>query len=216
MTRLLPGLLAALAVAAVGGCSALPFPAAPEAPPPAVDAPLPAVTVRPGSTAVVDVSRYAPVAVDPPPGLDVDVSADGWATVRVGDGFRGLALVPFTSGGERYAIAVQHPAGAGALDLRRLGLRAEDPTVLELALRQRGVDGREVALTVDEDTGIVLLVGDRIGSETAVDFDPETQVVGVDLDVTGAGAHRLRVAARADGLVSNWIEVVVVDGRLAE
>ena len=85
---------------------------------------------------------------------------------------------------------------------------------IDLKVRTKGDLHIDAHHTV-EDTGIVLLVGDRVGSETAVDFDPETRVVGIDLDVAGAGAHRLRVAARADGLVSNWVEVDVVDGQPA-
>jgi len=111
-------------------------------------------------------------------------------------------------------LAVQNPAGGGSLAFRRIGLRTGDPSVLEFALAQFGLDGAAAPLTVDEDTGIVLLVGDHEASETAVDFDPEAGVVGVDLDVAGPGTHHLRLAARADGLVSDWVEVTVQDRRL--
>lgn len=183
---------------------------------PVIEPPLPTVTVAPGDAATVDLSRYRSVVFEPPPGIDVDVAESGRASVRVGDGFRGLTLVPFAADRGRYVIAVQNSEGAGRLALRRVGPRPDDPSVLDLDLRQYDADGQPTALTADEDTGVVVLIGDRMASDNAVDLDLSAGRLGVDLDAAGPGAHRLRVAARAGGLVSNWVSADVVDARLAD
>ncbi|PAP75194.1 hypothetical protein [Rubrivirga marina] len=221
MKRLAFGLALCLVALALQWSSCAGSPGSSDAPAvspdaPAVETPLPVVTVSPGRVATVDMSRYASVVFEPPAGIDVDVSEGGEASIRVGDGFRGLDLVPFAAGSQRYAVAVQNPTGSGRLALDRVGIRPDDPSVLDLDLRQFDADGQRTELTVDEDTGVVVLLGDRVASDNSVDLDPATGRLGVDLDVAGPGAHRLRVAARADGLVSEWVAVDVVDGRLAE
>ena len=105
---------------------------------PTVAPPLPVVTVTPGEPAPVDLGPYMPLAVQPPPGVLVTADVGGPTWVHVGDGFRGLVLVPFESRGERFVLAVQNPTGTGSLALRRIGLRTGDPTVLEFSLAQAG------------------------------------------------------------------------------
>lgn len=206
MTRL-PLLALALSLAA---CA----PSPPLAP---VPEPLPVVRVVPGGSASVDVSAYPDVAWGAPESDSLRVAAGpgGTAVVSALATFEGLSLVPFTAGGEAYMVAVEAPVeGAGRLALTLVGPRPGDPSVLDLDLHQFDASGRETEITVDEDTGIVVLIGDRLPSETSVDLAPDGRV-GIDLDAAAPGAHRLRVAARAGGLVSPWIAVTVRDRRLA-
>jgi len=163
---------------------------------PAAEAPLPVVTATPGAPASVDLGRYLPVTLQPPPGIDVDVAPDGATSVRVDDGFRGLTLVPFESRGERFVLAVQNPAGGGSLAFRRIGLRTGDPSVLEFALAQFGLDGAAAPLTVDEDTGIVLLhaLSERFpGGRKEPDGTAEAfSFAGPFRDVAGRGGYVYR------------------------
>ncbi|WP_412069553.1 hypothetical protein [Rubrivirga sp. IMCC43871] len=193
----------------LAGCSTSP-PVAP------VFEPLPVVRVVPGGSATVDVSGYPGAVFGAPESDSLRVAAGPGETAVVSAlaAFEGLALVPFTAGGEAYVFAVEAPTeGAGRLALTVVGPRPGDPSVLDLDLRQVDASGRATELTVDEDTGVVVLVGDRIPSETAVDLAPDGRI-GIDLDATGPGAHRVRVAARAGGLVSAWVAVTVRDGRV--
>ncbi|WP_412061671.1 hypothetical protein [Rubrivirga sp. IMCC45206] len=206
MTRLL---LLALALI-LAACSPSP-PAGP------VAEPVPVVRVVPGGSATADLSGYPGAALGAPESdsLRVAMGPGGMATVTARTTFEGLALVPFSAGGESYVIAVEAPVeGAGRLALTVVGPRPGDPSVLDLDLRQFDAAGRATEITVDEDTGVVVLVGDRIPSETAVDLAPDGRI-GIDLDATGPGAHRIRVAARVGGLVSAWVAVTARDGRLA-
>ena len=102
-------------------------------------------------------------------------------------------------------------AASGRLHLRLVGPEPSDPSVLRLAVHH--VDAEEAPLVdIDEEEGVVALVGNRLLDDNAIDADYDD--VGLDLDAAGDGAQRLRVAVRTDdGLVSNWVEVPLRDGR---
>lgn len=136
---------------------------------------------------------------------------DGRVVVEALGGFTGLALLPFTASGADYALAVQSTAAraeAPGLRLEVEGLDPADPSLLRFSVRQPGVDA---VVELDEEESPVALLDNRPFQDNAVDaFDG---VVLLDLDAAGPGDQRLRVAVRTDGLVSNWVEVPLRDGR---
>ncbi|MDT0630309.1 hypothetical protein [Rubrivirga litoralis] len=138
---------------------------------------------------------------------DVQVApADGTrVVVRPRAGWAGVALVPFRAGGADGVVAVV--GGAPGLRLRFVGVDAGDPSLVEFALDQDGGGAPDL----DEEEGVVALVGDRPFGDNAIDAFQDRVVL--DLDAAGAGRQTVRLAARADGRVSNWVAIEVADGR---
>jgi hypothetical protein len=198
MPRVLVALLAGSAVLA--GCAERPDPEA-------ADAALPVVRLPPGGAGTVPLPALADDArFGPHPDVRAEALDGGRVLLRARDGFAGLALVPFTAGGEAYALAVD-AAPARGLDLVVAGLDPEDPSVLRFSVRRS--DGGPVAL--DEEEGVVALVGDRPYEDNAVDAYDGTALL--DLDAAGPGPQRLRLAVREGGRVSRWTEIALLDGR---
>ena len=191
-----------LLLAVLAGC------AGPAPTPPAdVDAALaPIVRVRAGRADTLAAPLGAASFGDHP---DVGVRAlgDGRVVVEPRAGWSGVALVPFRAGGADGVLAVQATDGAPGLRLRLVGVADDDPSLLEFAVRR--ADGEAVAL--DEEEGVVALVGDRPFGDNAIDAFGD--YVFLDLDETGAGRQTVRLAVRAGGAVSNWLAVEVEDGR---
>lgn len=204
MTRLLLGLVLA---ASLVGCAA-------PAPPsdsstvalPSADAALvPIARVRAGRVDTVAIA-LSDATFGSASGVEVRDLGGGLVAVTTGAGWPGVSLVPFRAGGEEAALAVASTAPPG-LQLRLVGVAADDPSLLEFSLRRP--DG--APFEIDEEEGVVALLGDRAFGDNAIDaFD---DYVFLDLDAAGAGRQTLRLAARADGLVSNWLAVEVEDGR---
>lgn len=119
--------------------------------------------------------------------------------------------VRVASGGYRSVRTVE-PTGRLALDL--VGPDPEAPDVLLFSLIRHDASGTEVPTGIDEEEGVVALLGNQPFEDNAIDAFED--YVRLDLDAAGPGRQRLRLAARVDGLVSNWVEVDLVDGRLAE
>lgn len=181
-----------------------------------------------------------PLQVRPRPDVAVVGAFTGWAPEPLEDPDRDgvyertLALAPGTYAyrlvvdGEEIpdpeaGAAVTDSAGVASsllvvappperLHLRLVGPDEADPSVLRLAVHRLGADGRPAFVDIDEEEGVVALVDNRLLNDNAVDADFDD--VGLDLDAAGAGPSRLRVAVHTDdGLVSNWVEVPLRDGR---
>lgn len=124
-----------------------------------------------------------------------------------------VATVADTSGALSSALVVP-PAVPGRLHLRLVGPEEDDPSILRLAVHRLGADGEDALVDIDEETGVVAFADNRLVNDNAIDADFGD--VGLDLDAVGPSARRLRVAVRTDdGLVSNWVEVPLLGGRLA-
>ena len=187
--------LAALALLA--GCAAPP-PAAP-----ADDALAPIVRVRAGQADTL--AALGADAFEGHPDVSVRTLADGRVVVAPRAGWSGVALVPF--GAEGGVLAVQAADGPPRLRLRLVGVVDDDPSLVEFAVAR--ADGSAVAL--DEEEGVVALVGDRPFGDNAVDAFGD--YVFLDLDAVGAGRQTVRLAVRAGGDVSDWLAVEVADRR---
>ena len=201
--------LAALAV--LTGCAGAPGP--PAEGPPAGGPLLPIVRLEPGRADTLDLAARlgtsAPVRLAETPGLRTEVLDDGRVVVGAADGFADVALVPVQAGSETYALAVDAALARG-LALQVEGPDPEDPSLLRFSVRRP--DGG--ALDLDEEEGVVVLLDDRPYPDNAVDAFGGTAVL--DLDAAGPGRARVRLAVRTDGLVSDWVEIGLVDGRPAE
>jgi hypothetical protein len=200
----LPRALALTACAALAGCAVRPSP-----PPPAGGDVLPIVRLEAGrpDTLTFSVGTATPARFAPPPGVRVEVLADGRVVVEARDGFADVAFVPFTVGDEAYALAVDAAPGPNRLSLTVEGIDGEDPTLLRFSVRPPSGSG----VSLDEEEGVVALLDDRPYPDNAVDAFDGTIVL--DLDAAEPGHQRLRLAARTDDRVSNWVELDLVDGR---
>ena len=114
--------------------------------------------------------------------------------------------------GVAYSVRTVAPASPGRLHLRLVGSEADDPSLLRFAVHRLDADGAPVPADVDEEEGVVALLDNRLIDDNAVDanFDEVT----LDLDAAEVGPLTLRIAVRAHGLVSNWVEVPLVDGQV--
>ena len=193
----------ALVRSALAGLALLAACAAPPPAAPADGAVAPIVRVRAGQADTL--VALGPATFERHPDVSVQVLADGRVVVAPRAGWSGIALVPF--GGEGGALAVQAVDGPPRLRLRLVGVVDDDPSLVEFAVTRDG--GPAVAL--DEEEGVVALVGDRPFGDNAVDAFADYVVL--DLDAAGAGRQTVRLAVRADGDVSDWLAIEVDDGR---
>lgn len=220
-------LTATVLLTALAGCAAPRDGASPSVPP-ASDAEqvltvVPVVRVVAGQPDTLALSALlgtaTPVRFDPHPDVRLSPLSDGRAVIEARDGFAGLAVVPFRVGGAGYVLAVESVAagdGAGGADRLRLrfeGVDEVDPTLLRFSVRRTTAAGADAAVEIDEEEGVVALLDNRLIDDNAIDAFDETVVL--DLDAAGLAPQRLRVAVRTDGLVSNWVEVPLDDGRPA-
>lgn len=204
-------------LAALAGCAGGAPPAAP--PPAAVpdaDAVLaPVLRVEAGRADTLDAAPLGAggaVAFGAHPDVTVTPAGGTRVAVAARAGWSGIALVPFRTAGDPgagRAVAVQavRPGGAGALRLRLVGVPRHDPSLVEFAVAR--ADGGPVEL--DEEEGVVALVGDRVYGDNAVDAFED--YVFLDLDAVGAGRQTVRLAVRTDDAASGWLAVEVEDGR---
>ncbi|WP_420456276.1 hypothetical protein [Rubrivirga sp.] len=210
-----------LALAAVAGCASPP--ATPPAPPPDASLALadtaagpvsrlvPIVGLRDGRSDTLDVAELVgtgAVSFLGRPHVAVDAVGGGRVVVRVAPDAVPPVLVPFEVEGVRYVIATQRE-GAQGLDLRLEGPDPADPSLLVFVARS--ADGSPLML--DDEDGVAL-VDNRVLEENALDVHADRLVL--DLDAVGPGRRRIRVAAAPPGDASNWAEVAVEDGRLAD
>ena len=195
------------ALAALAGCAHAPLA------PPAAEPALPIVRLEPGRTDTLDLGARlgtgAPVHLGEAEGVRTEALGDGRVVIGAESGFADVVLVPVDVGPETYALAVD-AARARGLALRVEGPDPEDPSLLRFSARRAGGG----ALDLDEEEGVVALLGDRPYPDNAVDAFGGTAVL--DLDAAGPGRQRVRLLVRAGGLVSDWVEVVLVDGRPVE
>ncbi len=206
MRRLALALLLPLA-----GCTAGRQPTADPA-----DGPLPVVRVTAGVPDTLALGgRLGGARFGAHPSARVRALRDGRVVVETPAGFSGLAQVPLA--GRDAVLVVESrvegpdaPSGTLRLDLD--GPDPEHPDILQLTLTRLDAAGREVPSGIDEEAGIVALLGDRPFQDNAI--DAHENLVRLDLDAAGPGRQRLRLAARVGGLVSNWIALDLVDGRL--
>ena len=109
------------------------------------------------------------------------------------------------------AYNVVEVGAEGRLTLSLVGVDPESPDLLRFSLRRTDAAGAEVFSEIEEETGVVALLDGQVFQDNAIDaFD---DYVVLDLDAAGRGRQRLRVIAQAEGLVSDWITVDLVDGR---
>ena len=200
MTR--PARLSLVLLAVVVGC------AGPAPTPPAdVDAGLaPIVRVRAGRADTL-AAPFGATSFEAHPDVSVRALGDGRVVVEPRAGWSGVALVPFQTAEADGVLAVEATDAAPGLRLRLVGVADDDPSLLEFAVRREGGG----AVLLDEEEGVVALVGDRRFEDNAIDAFQD--YVFLDLDETGAGRQTVRLAARAGGAVSNWLAVEVEDGR---
>ena len=210
-----------LAALTAAGCAPHAAPRPPAPPPDAslaladtasgpVADPLPIVALRDGRSDTLALGALvgAPVTFLDHPDATVDPVGDGRVVLRVAPDAPAPVLVPFEAGGVRYVIATR-PDEAPGLRLRLDGFDAADPSLLVFVAARH--DGAPPAL--DDEDGVAL-AGNRILEENALDVFEDRLVL--DLDAVGPGRRRIRVIAAPPDAVSNWVEVDVVDGRLAE
>ena len=193
-----PARLAAFA-AVLAGCAA-----PPAASPASSGAAFPVVQVGAGRADTLDAAALGGATLGSHPDVGVRPLGDGRVVVAPRAGWSGAALVPAGAGD---VVAVAAPPGG--LRLRLVGPDAEDPSLVEFAVARDG--GGPVLL--DEEEGVVALVGDRPYGDNAIDAFQD--YVFLDLDDAGAGRRTVRLAVRDGGEVSNWLAVEVEDGRFA-
>lgn len=226
MPRRLAFLPAAALLSALAGCSTPRGGAASPSPPVVsqdvepVHAVVPVVRVaagEPDTLLLADLmGTTAPVRFAPHPDVRLSPIGGGRVVVEARGGFAGLTLIPFEVGGSEYVLAVESEAPdgmAGRLHLRAEGAAPDDASLLRFSVRRTTAAGADTAAAIDEEEGVVALLDNRPFQDNAVDAFDGTVVL--DLDAAGPGPQRLRVAVRADGLVSNWVEVLLFDGRPA-
>ena len=213
-------LAGSVALAVLAGCAgappSAPPPAAGKAAVPAADAGLaPVLRVEAGRADTLDAAPLgaggAAAFGDHP---DVTVVPVGGTRVAVTPraGWAGIALVPFRvtgSAGAEGTIAVQavRPGEAGGLRLRLVGVPDHDPSLVEFAVGR--TDGSPIEL--DEEEGVVALVGDRPFGDNAIDAFED--YVFLDLDATGPGRQTVRLAVRTADETSDWLAVEVEGDR---
>ncbi len=109
------------------------------------------------------------------------------------------------------SVLTVEPVPPGRLVLTLVGMDPETPDLLLLSLTRFDADGHEVPTEVEEEEGIIALLGNHPFQDNAV--DAYENAVRLDLDAAGPDRQRLRLAARVDGIVSNWVALDLVDGR---
>ena len=195
-----PALLSLLGLVACAGPPAAPSPETP--------AVLPVVRVEPGRPDTLALGGAGGIA----PGVTVVALGDGRSVVAADRA--GLLLVPVGAGRVLVVDAAPPPptdGGAGRLVLRLVGPSPRAPDLLRFDVRRVTASGADTTVALDDEEGAVPLVGDRPYGDNAIDAFADYVVL--DLDEVGAGRHTVRLAARVDGLVSNWVGAEVVDGR---
>lgn len=115
--------------------------------------------------------------------------------------------------GTAWSVLTVGASASGRLHLRVVGAEEADPSLLGLAVHRLGADGAPLPVDVDEEEGVVVLDHNRLLDDNAIDANYDE--VLLDLDATEAGPRNLRVVVRAHGLISNWVEVPLVDRRPA-
>ena len=194
---------------ALAGCAG----GVPPAAPPPVDAGLaPVLRVEAGRADTLDAAPLGAggaVAFGAHPDVALASAGGTRVAVRPRAGWSGIALVPFETAADAGVVAVHAvtAGGAGGLALRFVGVADHDPSLVEFAVRR--ADGGPVEL--DEEEGVVALVGDDVFGDNAVDAFED--YVFLDLDAVGAGRRTVRLAVRGDGLTSDWLAVEAEDGR---
>ena len=114
---------------------------------------------------------------------------DGRVVVEPRAGWSGVALVPFQTRARRTACSrSRRRTPRSGLRLRLVGVADDDPSLLEFAVRREGGG----AVLLDEEEGVVALVGDRRFEDNAIDAFQD--YVFLDLDETGAGRQTVRLA----------------------
>lgn len=205
-------------LAALAGCTgALDAPARGDEP---VESLVPIVRMtagQPDTLLVRDlIGTDAPARFGEHPNARIVPLGAGRIVVETPGDFSGLAQVPFEVEGARYVLVVESTiegpgAPEGELILKLVGVDAEEPDVLAFSVLRLDATGAEVPSELDEETAIVALLDNRPFEDNAIDaFDDYARL---DLDAAGPGRQRLRLAARVDGLVSDWIALDLVDGR---
>lgn len=184
---------------------------------------LPPEAPRPEVAVIGDLTAGAPALLDDPDGdgtqertfalapgtyryrlvVDGDTIADPANPETVAD-----------TAGVAYSVLTVAPPASGRLHLRLVGLDAGDPRRLSLAVHRMDADGRPVPVDVDKQEGVVVLDDNRLIGGDAV--DARYDEVTLNLAAAASGPRTLRLAVRAHGLVSNWIEVPLLDRRPAE